>query len=100
MHSVETDESEFHELLISSLNSNYYSVKTHYKSVISFTVLVSLITGIYSFYFAPIVFQSEITLIPSGGGVFEIVLNGQLIFSKKALNRFPEKGEIIKKLNV
>jgi len=42
----------------------------------------------------------EITLIPSGGGVFEIVLNGQLIFSKKALNRFPEKGEIIKKLNV
>ena len=43
---------------------------------------------------------SEITLIPSGGGVFEIVLDGQLIFSKKALNRFPEKGEIIKKLNV
>ena len=42
----------------------------------------------------------EITLIPSGGGVFEIVFNGQLIFSKKALNRFPEKGEIIKKLNV
>ena len=44
--------------------------------------------------------SSEITLIPSGGGVFEIVLNGQLIFSKKALNRFPEKVEIIKKLNV
>ena len=44
--------------------------------------------------------SSEITLIPSGGGVFEIVLNGQLIFSKKALNRFPEKGEIIKRLNV
>tara|TARA_B100000242_G_scaffold225074_1_gene165571 strand:- start:264 stop:428 length:165 start_codon:yes stop_codon:yes gene_type:complete len=44
--------------------------------------------------------SSEITLMPSGGGVFEIVLNGQLIFSKKALNRFPEKGEIIKKLNV
>ncbi|MAL53300.1 MAG: hypothetical protein CMQ68_04270 [Gammaproteobacteria bacterium] len=43
---------------------------------------------------------SEITLIPSGGGVFEIVLDGQLIFSKKALNRFPEKGEIIKRLNV
>tara|TARA_B100001248_G_scaffold129960_1_gene97472 strand:- start:293 stop:457 length:165 start_codon:yes stop_codon:yes gene_type:complete len=42
----------------------------------------------------------EITLIPSGGGVFEIVLNGQLIFSKKELNRFPKKGEIIKILNV
>ena len=42
----------------------------------------------------------EITLKPSGGGVFEIVLNGQLIFSKKELNRFPKKGEIIKILNV
>ena len=38
MHSVETDESEFHELLISALKSIYNSVKTHYKSVISFTV--------------------------------------------------------------
>ena len=44
--------------------------------------------------------NTEITLIPSGGGVFEIVLDGQLIFSKKALNRFPEEGEIVKKLNV
>ena len=41
----------------------------------------------------------EITLIPSGGGVFEIVFNGQLIFSKKALNRFPEKGEVVRIIN-
>ena len=40
--------------------------------------------------------QAGISLISSGGGVFEISLNGDLIFSKKALNRFPESGEIKK----
>ena len=43
--------------------------------------------------------SSEITLIPSGGGVFEVVLDEKLIFSKKALNRFPEKGEILNIIN-
>ena len=41
----------------------------------------------------------DISLISSGGGVFEITLNGDLIFSKKALDRFPEKGEIVNILN-
>ena len=40
--------------------------------------------------------QANISLISSGGGVFEISLNGHLIFSKKALNRFPDDGEIKK----
>jgi selenoprotein W-related protein len=34
-------------------------------------------------------------LIPSTGGVFEVVADGELIFSKKNLNRFPEDGEIV-----
>ena len=38
----------------------------------------------------------EISLVPSGGGVFEVALDEKLIFSKKALNRFPEDGEIKK----
>jgi selT/selW/selH-like putative selenoprotein len=29
------------------------------------------------------------------GGVFEVVLDGKLIFSKKALGRFPENAEIL-----
>lgn len=33
-------------------------------------------------------------LIPSSGGVFEISLDGQPLFSKKVLGRFPEEGEI------
>jgi len=33
-------------------------------------------------------------LIKSGGGVFEIEVDGQLIFSKKAKGRFPEDHEL------
>tara|TARA_B100001113_G_scaffold118823_1_gene97065 strand:+ start:944 stop:1117 length:174 start_codon:yes stop_codon:yes gene_type:complete len=37
---------------------------------------------------------ADIKLVSSGGGVFEITLNDDLIFSKKALGRFPDDGEI------
>lgn len=37
---------------------------------------------------------SEVTLFPSSGGVFEVSLNDELIFSKKDLDRYPEKGEV------
>lgn len=33
-------------------------------------------------------------LIPSKGGVFEVTVNGDVIFSKKALGRHAEPGEI------
>ncbi|MBZ0301554.1 MAG: Rdx family protein [Anaerolineae bacterium] len=36
------------------------------------------------------------TLIPSKGGVFEVIVNGKLIFSKKALGRHAEPGEVRK----
>lgn len=34
-------------------------------------------------------------LISSTGGVFEVVADGTLVFSKKELKRFPEEGEIV-----
>jgi selenoprotein W-related protein len=37
-------------------------------------------------------------LIDSGGGVFEVVADGNLIFSKKALGRFPEDEEVFKEI--
>jgi selenoprotein W-related protein len=40
----------------------------------------------------------EFNLIPSTGGVFEVSFEGDLIFSKKDLGRFPEDGEIMKLL--
>jgi len=36
----------------------------------------------------------EVRLIESGGGVFEVVVDGDLVFSKKELSRFPEHSEI------
>lgn len=35
----------------------------------------------------------------SGGGVFEITVNGQLVYSKKATGRFPEEEEVYALLN-
>ncbi|MCL6517187.1 MAG: Rdx family protein [Alicyclobacillus sp.] len=37
---------------------------------------------------------SELSLVPSSGGVFEVTVGGRLVFSKKALERFPEEGEL------
>ena len=34
-------------------------------------------------------------LISSGGGVFEIMLDGNLIFSKRAKGRFPDDSEVV-----
>jgi len=33
-------------------------------------------------------------LIPGKGGVFEVVADGRLVFSKKSLGRFPKPGEV------
>ena len=38
---------------------------------------------------------TELRLIASGGGVYEVNKNGKSIFSKKELGRFPELDEII-----
>jgi selenoprotein W-related protein len=37
---------------------------------------------------------ADVELIASSGGVFEVTVDGKLLFSKKALNRFPEEGEV------
>ncbi len=39
-------------------------------------------------------FDAEVKLIAGSGGVFEVVMDGDLLFSKKALSRFPDPGEI------
>lgn len=35
-------------------------------------------------------------LIESSGGVFEVTVDGRLVFSKKALGRHAEAGEIVR----
>ena len=38
--------------------------------------------------------DADVELIASSGGVYEITVDGKLVFSKKKLGRFPEDGEI------
>ena len=38
-------------------------------------------------------------LIKGAGGVFEVTLDGDLIFSKKALGRFPEHSEVFEEID-
>ena len=40
----------------------------------------------------------EARLIEGSGGVFEVVADGALIFSKKQLGRFPAHDEVLAKL--
>ena len=40
----------------------------------------------------------EVSLSPCGGGIYEIWLDDQLLFSRKEENRFPEAKEIKQKI--
>jgi selenoprotein W-related protein len=37
----------------------------------------------------------DATLTPGSGGVFEVTVDGKLVFSKKKVGRFPEYGEVL-----
>lgn len=36
-----------------------------------------------------------VELVPSSGGAFEVGVDGEVVFSKKELGRFPEDDEVI-----
>jgi selenoprotein W-related protein len=38
--------------------------------------------------------EAQVCLLESAGGVFEITIDDNLVFSKKALGRFPNVSEI------
>jgi selenoprotein W-related protein len=40
--------------------------------------------------------DTDVRLIPSSGGVFEVKVDNELVFSKKALRRHAEPGEVVK----
>jgi selenoprotein W-related protein len=42
--------------------------------------------------------DAELRLVPSSGGVFEVNVDGNLVFSKKALRRHPQPGEVLQLL--
>ena len=42
--------------------------------------------------------MAEVALRRSGGGVFEITVDGKLAYSKKASGRFPTEDEVVRTL--
>jgi len=38
----------------------------------------------------------EAELAPGGNGIFDVTVDGKTVFSKTAMGRFPEDGEIAK----
>jgi selenoprotein W-related protein len=40
----------------------------------------------------------EPQLIKGGGGIFDVRMDGDLIFSKHELGRFPEEDEVLEKI--
>ncbi len=40
--------------------------------------------------------EATVRLIESSGGVFEVYLDGDLVFSKKALGRHADPGEVVR----
>ena len=39
-------------------------------------------------------FQTSTRLIKGANGVFEVIVDGDLVFSKHSLGRFPEDGDV------
>jgi selT/selW/selH-like putative selenoprotein len=39
-------------------------------------------------------YGADVQLVKGGGGVFEISVDGKLVFSKKKLGRFPTDAEV------
>lgn len=43
--------------------------------------------------------NADVDLIAGGGGVFEVVVDGKLVYSKKATGEFPDEEKLLKALS-
>ena len=43
--------------------------------------------------------KATVRLVPGSNGIFNVVADGKLLFSRDEIGRFPEPGEIVAKLN-
>jgi len=44
------------------------------------------------------VFGAEAKLIPGKDGIFDVIIDGKLVFAKSGTGRFPNPGEVVSKL--
>ena len=87
-----------HSIIIATSNAGYQIILRALKEEVDFS---SIKQEIFDELLSTSLLESKfddvnIELISSGGGVFEVTLEKDLIFSKKALERFPEDGEVEK----
>ncbi len=40
----------------------------------------------------------HVNLVPGSGGIFDVIVDGDVIYSKFKTGRFPEPGEVAKEL--
>lgn len=38
--------------------------------------------------------NTQVQLIPGGGGIFEVKVDGEIVYEKKSSGKFPEDGEL------
>jgi len=43
-------------------------------------------------------FNVEANLVAGGGGIFDVIVDGKTVFSKFETGRFPNPGEVTKKI--
>ena len=43
-------------------------------------------------------FGAKANLIPGSQGIFDVIVDGELVFSKYKVGRFPQQGEVANKL--
>ncbi len=43
-------------------------------------------------------FNVEAELIPGSTGIFDVIVDGKLVFTKSEAGRFPDPGEVVSKL--
>jgi selenoprotein W-related protein len=60
---------------------------------------MEMVNQLLSSYGIPLNKKMTISLKPSDGGIFDIVLDGKLIFSRKQEGRFPTVDEIKSKID-
>jgi len=42
--------------------------------------------------------DAEVELVKSGGGVFEVMVEGELVYSKKETGSFPDEMQLLKQI--
>ena len=77
-----------------TLNSKKYQVSIEYCVPCDYSAHAFQVTEELLGNYQHVIDRLE--LITGSNGVFEVLVDGELLFSKKALNRHPEPGEVLR----